>query len=544
MEEFNWCVGKNEVEAAISRLQNSDWRWSDQTYVPNEIPFQAISDYLAQKFLQNPTVTFGADNQYQLTFYRVTRFEDGAELMSWTPTPIPVGKGQTFVSFVIRFRLQTVSWREDRLIYHALSVRRWVTRPLIKPTGKGFPYGGVTAYIGDTRRWLDGATQPFSFVTLNMERWDGEVQWCPQASAELLRDAGEIPLPLTLAQNPAYTWSQFNPNSRTVQAAVVFSSRLRKHPCLPGVSPLDLARLDWAIADRLPVMRVGEGVKIKSLSKQKSFWFSGKTTPILHPDIASSAASAVLKLQPTVMILWETEACRDALIAELCRILSLSATSQENIYAGAYGSLRILTQDVGDLGELLDVGDFTVRANLRKRRRIEQLEERIQLIASFLEAIKTFVKKTEDQNRLWFVRLRVADEIEVPTCIAKNSEGSRANGVFKWQGVYDEPRRSLYLSISKLPNSAQHLLRKAESRLDSAKRPAGNAIPLEIAVVHHTGIESEQLAHFIHSLRNRWPFFADAVSLPLPFPFATKAKEYAVSARDPVEAIESNESED
>lgn len=95
--------------------------------------------------------------------------------MSWPPIPIPVGKGQTFVSFVIRFRLQSVPWRQEKLVYHALSVRRWITRPLIKPTGKGFPYGGVTAYIGDTRRWLDGATQPFSFVTLSMERWDGEL---------------------------------------------------------------------------------------------------------------------------------------------------------------------------------------------------------------------------------------------------------------------------------------------------------------------------------------------------------------------------------
>lgn len=163
---------------------------------------------------------------------------------------------------------------------------------------------------------------------------------------------------------------------------------------------------------------------------------------------------------------------------------------------------------------------------------------------NFFGALKTYIKNPEDQDRLWFVRLRVADEVEVPSCTAKNSEGSRANGVFQWQGVCDEPGRSLYLSIGKLPNSAKFTLRKAESRLDSAKRPAGNARPLEIAVVHHPGIESDLLAHFVHSLRKRWPYFADAVSLPLPFPFATKAKEYAVSARDNVEAIESNDSEE
>ena len=50
--------------------------------------------------------------------------------MSCPPIPIPVGKGQTFVSFVIRFRLQSVPWRQEKLVYHALSVRRWITRPL------------------------------------------------------------------------------------------------------------------------------------------------------------------------------------------------------------------------------------------------------------------------------------------------------------------------------------------------------------------------------------------------------------------------------
>lgn len=162
---------------------------------------------------------------------------------------------------------------------------------------------------------------------------------------------------------------------------------------------------------------------------------------------------------------------------------------------------------------------------------------------NFLNALKTYIKTQQDQDRVWFVRLRVANEVEVPNCIAK-SEGSRANGVFQWQGVCDEPGRSLYLSISKLPNSAQFVLRKAESRLDSAKRPAGNTRPLELAVVHHPGIESDRLALFVHSVRERWPYFADAVSLPLPFPFATKAKEYAVSARDSTEALESSDTEE
>lgn len=62
-------------------------------------------------------------------------------------------------------------------------------------------------------------------------------------------------------------------------------------------------------------------------------------------------------------------------------MLSVSATPPENIYAGAYGSLRILTQYVGVMGALLDVGNFRVAPRVRHQRRVELLEERIRLIA-------------------------------------------------------------------------------------------------------------------------------------------------------------------
>ncbi|GAB1541590.1 hypothetical protein NUACC21_42610 [Scytonema sp. NUACC21] len=93
-------------------------------------------------------------------------------------------------------------------------------------------------------------------------------------------------------------------------------------------------------------------------------------------------------------------------------------------------------------------------------------------------------------------------------------------------------------------NTEQNLLRKSQSRLDNGDRPAGNPKLLEIAIVHHPGIERDKLAGFVHSLRNRWPYFADDVSLPFPFPFASLAKEYAVSTKDAVESADFEELED
>ncbi|MBD2743621.1 DUF3962 domain-containing protein [Coleofasciculus sp. FACHB-1120] len=773
-EEFG---ATEEVEAAISNLRHQDWQWFSQVYSPSdeEIRWQGIPDYLARQ-LQGATIAFGLNRQYPLQFYRVNRFEDGAELMSFPPTDIPVGKGKVSVSFVILLKLHTVPWRKEPLIYHALSLRRWVTSSLIKNENGEFRYRGVTAYIGDTRRWLDGAEQPFSFITLRMKRGEEEPYWHPHTITELLRDAGEIPEPKELASNPVYNWHQFNRSNRTVQAAIPVGDRLRRHPCLPGVSPLDLARLDQEIAACLPVERVGEGVRVQQANSRRLTQVSNKRL-MLHPEIASPAASKVLRSQPTVLILWETEAIRDALIAELCRLLTLAPTSESNIYAGEYGSLQILTQDVGILGNLLDVGSFSVPARNRQQRRVQCLEERIQLIANSVPRVeglkgalveiieppnipeadpklawrvglaqagyvnqhlhalkevdeedtsrkaaqtrtsnkervkravtdllrqwgvlsnsliqpevdyvephtwltclsilrrtrrtnvqgiphtaaimvrvnpvsgevqattpqlwrsqrwasypdvlqhltaerwepnswfdesndesseertlltqfvaqclqdclntpiadvnnpyvlfmaeahntrsklswlhnrelldlapgnlpnelKRHIQNQEKRDRLWIVRLRTTDDMEVPVYISKNSEGSRTKGVFEWQNVCDQSKRQVYLSISQLPSSAKFVLRRSQSRLDSAKSPAGQVKPLEIAPIYHPGIPAEQLVQFVHSLRKRWLYFADTVALPFPLPFATKAKEYAVSVRDNAETLEAIE---
>jgi hypothetical protein len=151
-----------------------------------------------------------------------------------------------------------------------------------------------------------------------------------------------------------------------------------------------------------------------------------------------------------------------------------------------------------------------------------------------------------EQSRLLIVRLRVATNGEVPIGIVKGSPGSRISkgGVFQWQGVCNNEGTSLYLSIRKLLTTEQDILRQSQSRLDNGSRQAANPRLLEIAVVHSPEIAPDKLACFVHNLRNRWPYFADDVSLPFPFPFATLTYEYAVSAKDAVELNDSDDSEE
>jgi len=421
-EEFS-CL--EDVESILAKLNNSDWHWEDsKTYSlldlqNQDILYQAIPDYLAGEFLKNPApVSFGADEQYQLKFYRVVSLQ-GAEMMSWPPHPVVLtnSKGEAlpefaYISFVIRFVLQTVPWREKPIIYDQLSIRRWLVEPL-----KRIPYRGLKAHIGDNRRWLDSKRQPFCFIPSIMKRQGEEVKWYQAISNLLALGDSQLPAPITLTQNPDYNWSGFNATPSGIQAAIAYTSQLGEPPCFPGVSPLDLASLDQAIQDRLPVKRVGEAEKL--LSRGFVFWRVDKPkkivpliadeqneskkrkkgkrsedpnyshTPMLRPKIvAPSVFRETENPLRTILIIWETPQCRDALIAEICQLLYLSPTTETNIYAGQYGSLFIKTQHVGDLTKNFEINSFSVAGKSRQKQRIDLLQERIDKIVAFLPPAK------------------------------------------------------------------------------------------------------------------------------------------------------------
>ncbi|HLO85519.1 MAG TPA: DUF3962 domain-containing protein [Nostocaceae cyanobacterium] len=838
IEEFS-ILGERQITSILDRLDEQLWQWEEKPIIyplhqPPEhqhqidIRFQAIPDLIANEFLKNPQVTFGNDHQYRLTFYRVVRLNQGAELISWPPSSVTLiehkeSVGTADISFVINFKLQTVPWREQPMIYHHLSIRRWISKPI-----ENIPYRGITAFVGDHRRWIDGQRQPFCFMALSIKKnWiqgQQEPRWTRAISELLTRNDSPLPETIALTNQPMYHWSD---RPLGIQIAIAYDSRhTGESPCLPGVSPRDLASLDEAIQTQieqinLPLRRVGEAVKI---SGNLDFWPVKKTskkenqsaneelqetsskkkkepkdpnqldTPMLRPQLLANTTFREPKSSPhTILILWETEACRDALIQQICALLDMSSTGenqtyrtasqlegQATIYQSPYGSLCIKTQYISDLAQRLDVKNPDVPGkNLREKRkylieqRIEQIklslpqpeglsgalveikpksqfwpresdpklalrigimqagyvnqhinpiqtkkdEHRVQravldllrqfgvlpaplislekdgidphlwltcfyvfrrtrkttasnkastvvlmvrvnplsgtieatlpslcqnqqqlqwvsypqllglLLAEKWEAntdeetidsnsdveqsqdikqeqklinkfvsdclrdclntpvaeekqprvlfmaeatnarrILPWLKNPElsklstnnlpdalqrplnesEINRLLVVRLRVAKDGEVPVAIAKTQPGGRWSGLFLWQGVLEHQKRAIYLSMRQLLNTEQGTLKQQQSRLDNGKAQAGNTKPLEIAIIHHPGIEQDKLASFIHYLRSRWPYFADDVSLPFPFSLAILAKEYAVDTKDmeSVEAEENEESDD
>ena len=796
-EEFSYSIEEQEIESVLKGLNDEDWQWADMqrysllnpTKGQEYLIYKAFPDYIAQEFLKNPTVKFGDNEKYKLTFYRVVSL-DGAELMSWPPQAVTVSKGkkveQVYVSFVIGFWLHTVPGRKKPMIYHSLSVRRWINKPLIIEKNGELTnfvrYPGVTVHIGDRYRWLDGKQQPFSFLPVKLLRQGQDLKW-PRAIASLLElNSSNLPDPKTLAgSEPDYSQS----GMEVLQAAIAHTSKLGKTPSHPGISRRDLASLDKAIEERLPVRRVGQAIKV---SGNKSPWpkeeEEDSSTVMLRPNIAGPAAFRDAENPiDTILILWKNEKCRDALIEEICKQLSLSPASENGVYSGDYGSLRIQTQYVDDLTDNLDVGSFSVAKKKREDKRTKQIEERTKQIKSSLPAPKglsgaiveikpkprppeadaklacrigvmqagyvnkhilplTYIDKqgeekftkdykqrveravsdllrqfgilpaplikeeidgidshiwltcfyvlrrtrkttaknvpntvalmvrvnpvlgkaefttpslfkekgrwvssaeifplllkekwkpkksdlgsapeegneeekpedrkleqrlmerfvgdclrdclhtpieeekpprvlfmAEAQNarsmlpwlqnpnlpandlpdglkriidnpseidRLWIVRVRVKKNQEVPVGIVKDKPGSQTSGTYRWKGVSDDPETPLYFSARQPLNTDKYPLLVKESRLDNSTGATANAPLLEIAVVHHPGIERDNLAALVHWLRKRWPYFANEVSLPFPFLLAVKAKQYAVSAKDSVEFDGSDEEE-
>ena len=391
-EEFTWHL-KEVVDRVLNNLNNIDWQWDNTPIdlslleLPKEdavdFRFQAIPDYIAKRFIkEDKTVIFHGENnvEYELKFYLVVRLNNNyAELMSYPPEEVSLivsgeHKGIVFVSFVIRFYLQTVPRRKQPLIYHHLSVRYWVVEPFEK-----LPYKGMNVFVGDNHRWLDGIYQPFSLIPLKIIKQGKEEpeQW--HSAISRLMSLNDSPLPDAdfFKTKPQYNWSNWDEQPEGIQIAIHHSNKHRKFPGKPekGVSPRDLASLNAAITARindennpLPLQRVGEAEEIPN--KYLTYWGekvpnddTDSSTPMHRPSLAVPAVFAERKFSlKTILIVWETKQCRDELIKEICTRLYLTSATEtkaditagggevkETIYTGEYGSIYLKTMHVADL---------------------------------------------------------------------------------------------------------------------------------------------------------------------------------------------------
>jgi hypothetical protein len=307
------------------------------------------------------------------------------------------------------FSLQTVPRRKQPLIYHHLSLRRWISEPLER-----LPYKGATAFVGDNRRWLDGFRQPYSFIPLRMKEKGKQARWHSAIKRLMMLNDSQLPEPEEIARTPQYNWSNWDEQPEGIQIAMQYDSRHTfKHPCLPGVSPRDLASLDVAIIEKinnknnsLPLKRVGEAEEI--LNNYVSYWGkkvpnddSDSSTPMHRPSIAAPAVFAKRE-NPlnTILIVWETKQCRDELIKEICTRLYLTLAEEtttnitfgggevkETIYEYENNFICLKIMHIADLNQNFAIG-LKEPASEKQRKREQFMAERIGRIKAYLPSTK------------------------------------------------------------------------------------------------------------------------------------------------------------
>jgi pPIWI_RE module N-terminal domain/RNaseH domain of pPIWI_RE/MID domain of pPIWI_RE len=419
MEEFSSSLGDSTVMSCLERLDNNAWHWNDRPFKfdshhqPEKYPdfrYSVIPHYLTIKFLEQPIVIWDGNIERELTFYPVFHSSQ-SELMSWPPYQVEsIDRNEkvttAYISLVINFKLQTVPWRTKPLVYQQLSTRIWMTESLTPPRGRK-----MSILIGDRRRWLDGSYQPFSFNYLQLQSVGEGLKYPKPIENLFLTNDCQLPDPNALISQPNYHWSRFGAEPMELQIGVAYNSQYHGEAAWgKGVSPLDLASLDRAIQARLPLQRVGRGIRVPG--KIPTFWppapVKSKTdsTPkdandakilMLRPNTAAPAVFSKDSYSiDSILIAWETAQCRDALIDRICQLLSLSATGESKIesaiesqwerrlYTGELGSVWILTQHIGDLTQRLDLKFDSVKGKSFQQRRVNALTERIDRIKSHL----------------------------------------------------------------------------------------------------------------------------------------------------------------
>lgn len=361
-EEFTRSLG-SDVEDYLDRVKDVEWNFQpvplnfNHDLPPDDILYQAIPNYLARLFEDNRQIRFTTDLP-PLNFYRVATCESGAELISFPPKPTGDSNSRfpKYISFVLKIRLRTLQGRTAPLIYCGLGVRRWLTYPLWLE-GNESPNrvnsSGVTVYVSNRFRWLDGEEQEQSIIPIKLYR-GGETPHLHRALSQLIRDTNYLPSALDIASRSLpEIWDG---NTEGIIAAIAYHSRLGQHPCKPGVSIKDIGTLNAHITQHLPLRRAGEIVPIPINKTQRT---SGQnreeSNVVMHrPSVVSRSLFMSRFPLETILILYIYPSTKDNLIQEIRTVLQLNRELEVYETETPLGIMRtvVYASQLGDLFQI------------------------------------------------------------------------------------------------------------------------------------------------------------------------------------------------
>jgi hypothetical protein len=248
---------------------------------------------------------------------------------------------------------------------------------------------GVTVYVSNRFRWLDGEEQEQSIIPIKLYR-GGETPHLHRALSQLIRDTNYLPSAVEIASNSLPGSWESNPEG--MLTAIAYHSRLGKHPCKPGVSIKDIGTLTTHITEYLPLRRAGEVVPIPINKTQRTSPQSREESNIVmhRPSVATSSLFMSRFPLETILILYLNPRTKDELIAEICTVLRLSRELEVFVTETPLGIMRTV-EYASELGDLFRIqiqtlgGDELISAlsledvdKIPDERAIEAAKERIE----------------------------------------------------------------------------------------------------------------------------------------------------------------------
>lgn len=322
--------------------------------------------------------------------FRVAESGNGTRLVSWPPRRYE-HRGQTwYYSARVTIAVHTVPFAPRFRVHVSTGVRRWATRLEVMP----HRLTGTTVLFDVPLPWSAGADRGYRLTpnTLGYDRQRREIAWRRHSPAPLLPELDIVrryPRPTELFTSPE-KWI----NGRgDVAAGLVYHPQLGPHGVGSGLMPRERAELDaWVEEGLRPVLRRADD--LTRVTRHNTPALLPRAVRKGVPDTREvrrslqrrAALARALNGRPLeIEILWQSPQTRDALLAELPKLIGLppgpTVTSEGDVQQWRTEGVEITVRSrpAGSLAGALPIAQD--RSRRRAVRLAEAIEERSALVA-------------------------------------------------------------------------------------------------------------------------------------------------------------------
>ncbi|QIQ05119.1 pPIWI_RE module domain-containing protein [Streptomyces liangshanensis] len=377
------------------------------TAEPEQRLYSLLPEQIAFRLAEHPLRIRGT-----ILRFRVVSSASGTDLISWPPQRYERGRQTWYYSARLNITVHTVPFAPRFRVHISAGLRRWATRLDIRPR----ELDGSTVLLDVPIPWPDSADHRRRLMTntLGYDRRKREIAWRRRSAAPLLPELDILrhyPDAAELFASP----EKWITGRGEVAAGIVYHPSLGPHEVGAGLMPGERATLDAWIEDGLrPVLRRVDD--LRRVTRRNTPTLLPRTVKKDEPDTREARKSLARRTALAVAlsgqsldveVVWQSPETRDALLAELPRLIGLPPGSntdrEKKVWRWRHEGIDITvrTRPAGPLVAALTVAQD--RGRRRSVRLAEAVEERCALVLSEVgppwEGIGLVIAEIADKGR-------------------------------------------------------------------------------------------------------------------------------------------------